>query len=234
MSNDLHHLAAAYALDALDADERVAFESHYPTCEICAGEVDEFRATAAVLAADVRVDPPAGLKGDVMAAVARTRQISPLPGDRFADRRRARPTGFGMSLAAAAAALLLFVGAMAVFWADSGTDGVTEVVASSDAVVTTLAGDSGAVQVVWSAERGEIAVLGNDLADPGPGLVYELWFLLDDGVAPAGLFEPGSDNEVRTVLTVDDIEGNGWGITIEPEGGSEQPTGDVLFAGEII
>lgn len=234
MSNDLHHLAAAYSLDALDADERAAFEAHYPTCEICAGEVDEFRATAAVLADDVRVEPPVGLKNDVMAAVARTRQISPLPGDDLGQRRRARSSGFGLTLAAAAAALLLFVGALAVFWADSGTDGVTEVVAAPDAVVTSLSGDAGAVQVVWSADRGEVAVFGNDLADPGPGLVYALWFLLDGGVAPAGLFEPDSDNEVRTVLTVDDIESNGWGITIEPEGGSEQPTGDVLFAGEII
>lgn len=264
MSDDLHHLAAAYALDALDAAERAAFEAHYPTCEICADEVTGFRATAAVLAEGVAEPPtaasaagssaavPASVKADVMAAVARTRQISPLgtdddtdtggaeveyrgadPADEVGARRDRRGVG-ALAATAVAAVVLLVVGAFVVLQADSGSDGVTEVVAASDAVVTSLTGDAGVVQVVWSPDRGEVAVLGNGLADPGPGLVYELWFLVDDGAAPAGLFEPDRDNAVRTVLAVDDIEGDGWGITIEPEGGSEQPTGDVLFAGEIV
>ena len=33
---DIHHLAAAYALDALDSHERAAFEAHYPAAT-CAG-----------------------------------------------------------------------------------------------------------------------------------------------------------------------------------------------------
>ena len=41
MNADLHHLAAAYALDALDDIERHEFERHYPTCDICSGEVEE-------------------------------------------------------------------------------------------------------------------------------------------------------------------------------------------------
>ena len=47
---DIHHLAAAYALDALDARERAAFEAHYPSCEVCRADVLEFRSTLAVVA----------------------------------------------------------------------------------------------------------------------------------------------------------------------------------------
>ena len=48
---DIHHLSAAYALDALDERERVAFEAHYPSCEVCRGDVQAFRATLAQVAA---------------------------------------------------------------------------------------------------------------------------------------------------------------------------------------
>jgi anti-sigma factor RsiW len=36
---DIHQLAAAYALDALDDRERAEFEAHYPTCPVCRPEV---------------------------------------------------------------------------------------------------------------------------------------------------------------------------------------------------
>ena len=86
--------------------------------------------------------------------------------------------------------------------------------------------------MIWSADRDQVALTGRDLPDPGPELIYQLWFLLPDGVAPAGLFRP-DDGEVSTVIDVDDIAGAGWGVTIEPAAGSEQPTGEVLFVGTI-
>ena len=46
----LHELAAGYALDALDDDERAAFEQHLAECEQCAADVRGFRETAALLA----------------------------------------------------------------------------------------------------------------------------------------------------------------------------------------
>ena len=42
---DVHHLAAAYALDALDRHEREAFEAHYDKCDVCRSDVMEFRET---------------------------------------------------------------------------------------------------------------------------------------------------------------------------------------------
>jgi hypothetical protein len=51
-------------------------------------------------------------------------------------------------------------------------------------------------------------------------------------VASAGLFNTQS-GAVSAVLSVDDLDAAGWGITIEPAAGSEQPTGDILFLGEL-
>jgi anti-sigma-K factor RskA len=54
--NDLHELSGLYALDALDEDERVAFEAHLTDCPACQREVAEFRDTMAVVASVVGQD----------------------------------------------------------------------------------------------------------------------------------------------------------------------------------
>ena len=77
MNSELHHLAAAYSLDALDPDERQAFEAHYPTCEICSADVTDYRDVAASLAAAEEAAPSADVRAKVLAEIAQTRQISP-------------------------------------------------------------------------------------------------------------------------------------------------------------
>ena len=233
MNSDLHHLAGAYALDALDPDERAAFEAHYPACDICRADVVEYRETAQVLAAAASVAPPATVRGAVMAEIAATRQISPLLPDRvvdLAERRRGRTRRAG-ALAAVAAALVAVVGLATVFFGSDDSIGDLEaVLAAPDAVVATLDGDNGTLQLVWSPQRDQVALLGTDLPAAGPGQAYALWFLLDDGVAPAGLFRPDDAGVLRSVLDVDDLPGNGFGVTIEPETGSAQPTTPVIYA----
>lgn len=74
---DLHTLTGAYALDALDPEEREAFEAHLACCPTCTEEVEGFRAATTMLAATVSEPPPAHLKGVVLDAAARTRQEPP-------------------------------------------------------------------------------------------------------------------------------------------------------------
>ncbi len=233
MSADLHHLAAAYALDALDDIERQEFEHHYPSCDICSTEVAEFRAVANALATSVATEPPAGLKLSVMSEISQTRQQSPLATSSTA----AKPSlGFSRRiLLAAAAALVLLGGVIVATLPGSNSDPTTEIVDSLDAVVTRLdplTGLDGDLQITWSDERDLVLVIGSRLDDPGVDKAYALWFLGDDGVAPAGLFRP-EDGSVSEVLDIDDIDTNGWGITIEPAEGSAQPTTEVIYAGTI-
>ena len=235
MSSDLHHLAGAYALDALDPDERAAFEAHYPTCDVCRADVGDHRETAAVLAAAIASPPPDALKERVMAEVAATRQISPLLPDRvvdLAERRRARGRRAGAA-AAVAALVVAVVGVASIAFRADDSDDLEAVLAAPDAVVATLDGDAGTLQLVWSAERDQVALLGRGLPAAAPGQAYALWFLLADGVAPAGLFVPDETGSLRSVLDVDDLQGNGFGVTIEPAGGSDQPTTPVIYSATI-
>ncbi|TDD78960.1 anti-sigma factor [Actinomadura rubrisoli] len=100
MRADVHALAGAYALDAVDdAGERRLFEAHLARCEACAAELREFAATAAWLGMAVAERPPSGLRGRVLARIPHVRQLPPAratgrdPGtepDRKAERRADR------------------------------------------------------------------------------------------------------------------------------------------------
>lgn len=241
MTGDLHHLAAAYALDALDDAERAEFEAHYPTCEVCRQEVEQFRQTAALLAEGPATIPPAGLERSVMDAIARTPQEAPAPSNAAPvpatvtnlDSRRRR-FSVGTWVASAAAVAVLVVGAVVIVGQRGGAS-VDDVLAAPDAVVTTLAltsdGEDGSFQVVWSPERDRVAVIADDLPDPGADRVYELWAIVGDTPVSAGLFEP-VDGSVRKAVDVDDVDAAAWGVTVEPAGGSDAPTTPILFFAE--
>lgn len=238
MTTDLHHLAAAYSLDALDPGERREFEAHIDTCEICAEEVLGFRETAAQLAAASHRLPPDDLKARVMAEVATTRQLPPRTSPASAgadpidlDQRRKRRTVVAR-VAAAAAVVVLVVGLSSALLLTDGPTDVEELVAAPDAVVTQLEGSAGNVRVLWSEDLDRVAVIANDLDDPGEGKAYELWFVVQDGVAPAGTFaaDGGTSTEV---IEADGTTPDGWGVSIEPEDGSAQPTSDVILTGEL-
>src|SRR5918994_3528031 len=72
----IHELSAAYALDALDADERRAFEEHLGECERCRADVAEFWGAAALLAYGApAAAPPAGLRDRLLEQVRSERAV---------------------------------------------------------------------------------------------------------------------------------------------------------------
>jgi anti-sigma-K factor RskA len=226
---DIHHLGAAYALDALDERERIAYEAHYSTCEICRTDVREYREAAAQLGSLTSAAPPADLKSRVMSEIATTRQLSPMPASvvRLADRRRHR----AVTVVASIAAAVVFFLAGAVILGNRGDDSFGDQVAAmmedpSFAVVE-LAGDgAGSVKVAWTDDQA--AVIGGDLPDPGRGKRYELWMIDSTGAHAMSLLDPADGGEIRRVLSFEGTPG-GWGVTIEPEAGSDTPTEPVLY-----
>ncbi len=103
-------------MDALSAPERARFERHLTGCEECAQEVAGLHETTARLAAATALAPPVALKQRVMAAAAITRQHAPDTGPAPARGGgwRGRPAWPGRLVTAAAAAVVLVVGGIAV------------------------------------------------------------------------------------------------------------------------
>jgi hypothetical protein len=75
---DLHALTGAYALDAIEpGSELTRFTRHLARCQSCASEVQGFREVATVMALAATAEPPPAMRDEVLAAVARTRQLPP-------------------------------------------------------------------------------------------------------------------------------------------------------------
>ncbi len=239
IDEDIHELAALYAVDALDDDESSLFKSHLPQCVRCQRDVARYE-EAIIMSLDVETIELIGRPGDevratILAAIAQTPQVpmevaaAPAPAPVISLDQRRRPVR--RALLAAAAAVVVVVGGAAVASQLSGQDPVDELAAVTDVETLELAGDTGSLTVVYSAERAEVALVGSGLDDPGEGKVYELWFVTDDGVSPAALFTP-EDGSLRQIFSVADQPSTvGFGVTIEPDGGSDQPTGDILLVG---
>ena len=75
---DIHALAGAYAIDAVDDLERAAFDRHLADCETCANEVGELRDAAARLTEGTWSVPPPRMREQVLARAAATPQLAPL------------------------------------------------------------------------------------------------------------------------------------------------------------
>jgi anti-sigma-K factor RskA len=231
---DLHHLAAAYALDALDVDERLAFEAHLATCDVCRADIGEYRATAASLATVTATPPPPSLKSAVMAEIATTRQIPPRTDRRRVTRSTPRRTVWTAMLAAAAAVIVFVAGAVVATLVEgpSFADEAAEVLTAPDVAVVDLAGDGdGSVRVAFAGERA--VVIADDLPSVPAGRAYELWVIDAGGAAiPVHLLDHADGGSVRRVVDLDGVP-VAFGVTVEDDGGSPTPTEPILFVGEV-
>jgi anti-sigma-K factor RskA len=246
--SDLHALTGAYALNALDDDERREFEVHLAECPACQQEVREFAATAAELGGSLAVTPPPSMKAQVMGTISATRQEPPVPrpSSRAADetdtvvpfpRRRL----LDRVLLPAAAVLAVLVVGLAVTVGnlntrvnelEASTVRVADIVAAPDLRTWSLTQNGTTARVVYSATQGQGLFLAAGLQPPPDGKVYELWLIGADGATPAGLFT-SSGGSVTHPMTGDVVSATHIGVTVEPAGGSPQPTTDPILVLEL-
>lgn len=231
---DVHKLTGAYAMDALDELERARFEQHLAQCEDCRAEVAELRETAALLAETTAVTPPASLRDSVLAGISQVRPLAPeVPASpTHAARPAARGRGWVPFLVAAALALIVGVGALVTQpWAPSDDakrlTAAEQVLQAPDAEeVFVDLGESGRATVVRSKAQDRAVITTEDMVSAPSGKDYELWFIEGDEFVSAGLMPDAADQTV--VLDGSAAAAAAVGITVEPDGGSEQPTSDPI------
>ena len=234
MSDDLHLLAAAYALDAVvDDDERRLFEAHLTECASCAGEVRGFRATAARLGAAAVSTPPPGLRESVLAEIRDVPQASPETGGADVIPLRARRPGrtrFAVALVAACLMIAAVSVGVALNAQRSGRPGsadssVAAVLSAPDArTVTGPVTSGGTVTVVFSRSRGRAVLSSSGLRSLPAEKTYEMWLIGPHGIRAGGLVRPDAAGRVRTLVTGTLEDANKVGLTVEPAAGSRQPT----------
>ncbi|MEV8568743.1 anti-sigma factor [Streptomyces sp. NPDC051322] len=241
MTADLHTLTGAYALHALEPEERAEFEQHLRDCPACTQEVRELLATAARLGLTMTVTPPPALKAEVLRRIATERQEPPLVAHqpRVGTGRRGR-TLSRFALAACLAAAVGF-GGIAVWQHQEANDAragaqrsqqqaaaLAAVLAAPDARITSGKLTDGATgTVVVSHSRNKAAFLASGLPKPPSGKVYQLWFNDDGTMRSAGLLKSSAPS-AGVLLEGAVKKARGVGITVEPAGGSASPTTDPL------
>jgi anti-sigma factor RsiW len=239
MEAGIHELTAGYALDALDAEERSAYEAHLAGCEHCQEELASFWTTTEALAvAASGPEPSPALREHILADV---RAEPPQNVVSFEPRRRRVVPVLG-AVAAVAAVVALAIG----LWASdlsSQLDDTRAALERQQAAARILV-DPAAQIVALQAGTGRLvvdadgqAVLVLDGLDPAPaGKTYEMWIVPGGDIASAnraGLF-PGADGPEIVGLEGTVTSGDVVAVTIESAGGVDAPTTAPIVASDPV
>lgn len=229
---DVHALAGAYVLDAVDDIERVAFSRHLAECDACATETDELRAAVAHLADGAWSVPPPRVRTEVLARVSQTRQERPASAPRGG---RSRWRQFTL----VAAAVVVLGGAGTVTGvavhdqhatqaqADAQNERIRAILGSPDAVVRRSTVDGGGqLTVVTSADRDAGVVLLTNAPAIPTSKAYELWLVKSGSPVPAGVLTAGAGSGTTVVTGLGAT--NAVAMTRERAAGATTPTAPLL------
>ncbi len=199
-------------------------------------------------ASDLGTDAPVtGLEAPTapVTSLASSAPTAPAEGRAAATARRRWFQRPAAALAASAAVAVVFLGVgLGVgtnFGQSEGTGpGTTQASGTLDSIYaaadfqrsTAKVAGGGSATVVWSHDVGRSAVILDGVEQAPEGKTYELWYIGSEGgkIVPAGLVD-GARNGVHTaVLDGQLAQGATIGMTVEPEGGSDQPTTTPIMA----
>jgi anti-sigma-K factor RskA len=228
---EVEELAGAYALYALPPDELAEVEAHLADCERHPELAELLMAASTIAITTPEMEPPPELKTRLIAAIqAETAPPVAAPEPATSDgligwlRRALSGPRLGYGLAAAMAVLVI-----AVFFATMSGDGGDE----NTLVREFSQGEvSGTVTYVPDEQTAVMEVEG---LDPAPeGQTYQVWAITDGQPASIGFIEVPEDGPASSEMSGIQLEdGQTVAVTLEPAGGSLQPTTEPLFGVEI-
>ena len=240
-------------LMAGDTPLAAAIAAHLAGCSSCTDELDRLRRAAIIIGDAVRTTPPPELRERTLAFVRDVGRIREAPAPvasvaatmPVAVSAATAPPGFGRGLAwvgAIAAAVLIAVTATAFVLdhqagdrlavAQAQSAGLAHVTAATvaltgepDAEHVQLAGtDDRWGSVVYSADKGELAVIANGLTEPAGDREYRCWVEIDGQRTPVGKMFFGGDLAfwAGPVETISDLPpGSTFGVSLVDTAGSD-------------
>ncbi len=239
--------AAAYALGALDSEERMDFERHLATgCASCQAFL---RDSGEALAAHAAQLPPMAPPPGVRAALLRR-----IDADAAVGRQAVRPLHRWLGWATMAAAAMV-IGALAsslllanryeTRFAElaselarlrgerAQTQAVVDLLRDPATRLIALQGtepSSGATaRVIWHETAGGLLMVAK-LPPAQPGKTYELWTFSGGRPRPAGIFDVDASGAATHHIAPTGGRVEGFAVTLEPAGGVPAPTGPIVLA----
>jgi anti-sigma-K factor RskA len=234
---DLHTLTGAYAAHALSDDEVIEFEAHLRDCPSCPQETRELVATSARIGEAELDPPPPELKARIMAEVARTRQLPPVGlHAQVVDLGERRRNRLLLGIAAAVAALAIVGGGIAggiayranqnAHRVEADARAIASVLSAPDARTVSANGPDGSHgTAVVSNARHAAVFSASSWPAAANAKTWQLWVIDASGAHSAGLLNRRSDGTIRPTYAAGlPPSGANFGVTLEPAGGSKQPT----------
>jgi anti-sigma-K factor RskA len=258
MDENVEELFAFYALGALTEAERSQVEAYVASHPEAKARLEEMSRAASALPYDADpVEPPAALKkalmdrvnADARARFGSSRQIASPSRSRFVD--------FILPRAIAVFSLLIAIG-LGV-WAISLNNEVAHLRAETTSLRLELENQRTVITQLTSPQAQTFAISGTEhqpdahgqfIADSrtgsavlvvsglnqlAAGSIYEFWLINDNGAVAAGLFRVDEQGQAILQVAQNYTPGtyNAIGVSIEPERGSAQPTGDIVMLGKV-
>jgi anti-sigma-K factor RskA len=240
-------LAPGYVLGALSPEETRSFEAALAASPELQREVAEFREVSGLLALQDERAPAPELKERLRERIALSKSADISSAGPVARARRAVLLPVGLAIALAAS-LLLSVGLFLKTRSLEDTlalreQRLTEREATLNELLepavqlTTLTATGAAppvVQVFWNRASHALTLHTFRLKPAPSGQVYQLWLMRKQGKPiPSALFntEESGHQLVRGVRVPADEEIGGFALTLEPAGGSPQPTSTPIVFG---
>jgi len=244
------HIEELLALEALGdlspadasllADEQTA---HGPTCADCARLESEMAETTAALA--MTLDPiplPAGMADAILSRPDARPAVATAPGPvvSLADhetRTEKKRGGVTRRILAIAAAVILVAGVLgggALYLGGSQQRQLNAFKAEPGTEVYPFTTEfAGTLEVASNPDDGRFFVVGEGIQPMNEGQEYQLWMITGkDKPVPGPTFTP-SDGEVLESYDISTSGADVMAVTIEPAGGSPQPTTDPIFIAEL-
>lgn len=235
METGVHELTAGYALDALDLEERRAYEAHLADCARCRDELASFWVTTEALAVAASGPVPRPeLRERILDAARAERQVVV-----SLDSRRQRIVPVLAAAAAMAAVVALAVG----LWASriSGDLDDARTALERARVAAAVVADPASRTVALEAGDGRLvvgqdgqAVIVLDELGPAPsGKAYAMWIVEGEIPRPAGLFPGRAGLDVVPLEgTVD--SGDVVAVTVERKSGVKKPSTTPIVASRPV
>lgn len=226
-------LVAPYVFDHVDDLERRQVERLVAVDPDARRELDEFREVLASFTVDEA--PPAALRAQVLSTITQpSARTAPVTQTRHRP-SQARRRWVTLGVAAAVAVGIAVPTSIAVQshsqqqQLQAEADLVARMIADPDArVLRATVEGGGEVSALVSSDR--VFVSTSDMEQAAADSDYQLWVIDADGISSAGLMRP---EDGSTTALLEAGAGSTLAVTVEPRGGSEQPTTEPIVAVEI-
>jgi anti-sigma-K factor RskA len=229
---------SAYALGALDAEDVSALETHLRTCASCRTELAGFRLVSESMLTAVPPKQPS--------AALRKRLQSRLPSAQKISRPRLAWSINLPMIGLAAMVLLLFFNIFSFVQIQSlqrQQTQLTNQIANNQTILAMLSypgtqtlpinAENITGNLLLDKDRNMAALIVWNLPQLQSNQTYQAWLIDPQGVrTSAAVFHPGPNEPFTSIpiISPGDLSNfTGIGVTVEPAGGSNQPTGSRIF-----